>query len=58
MSTSVAVRLLGTPEAVEAALSVLREHLQLIDVSRPYACRGDSAQVRVYVLAEQREVAS
>jgi hypothetical protein len=47
----VKLRLLGTADECETALAVLRAHLDVIDVSRPYPGRGDSRQVRVYVEA-------
>jgi hypothetical protein len=45
------IRLLGLPDECEAALRVLREHLDVVEVSNPYPCRGESRQVRVYAEA-------
>ena len=45
------LRLMGTAAECAAAVVVLREHLDVVEVSEPYPNRGNSRLVRVYVEA-------
>ncbi|GAA2156640.1 hypothetical protein [Actinomadura napierensis] len=45
------VRLIGLPDDVAAGVDRLRETFEVIEVSSPRRCRGESARVRVYVMA-------
>ena len=48
------LRLMGLPDECSAALQVLREHLDVVQVDGPYPNRGDSRQVRLYVETRTR----
>lgn len=43
------VRVMGPAEQVDRFVAELRDLFDLVEVSRPYPCRGDSQLVRVYV---------
>lgn len=43
------IRLMGTPEEVEKVVATLKLAFSVRSVSEPYANRGDSKLVRVYV---------
>ncbi|GGP92193.1 hypothetical protein BKA00_000447 [Actinomadura coerulea] len=45
------VRLIGLPDDVVAGVARLRETFEVIEVSSPRPCRGESLRVRVYVTA-------
>ena len=45
----VKIRLHGTPEEVDNALSILRTQFEILAESEPYADCGKSQYVRVYV---------
>lgn len=51
--TGVKIRLMGLPMEVAAALTTIREApgLAVVSVDGPYLNRGDSREVRVYMLA-------
>ncbi len=46
------IRLSGTADECEQVLAILREHLAVLDVSRPYPNRPPSPLQRVYVDAQ------
>ncbi|MGW3351720.1 hypothetical protein ACWDA3_51210 [Nonomuraea rubra] len=43
------IRLTGLPEEIEQVTTRLRDVLDVLEVSAPYPCRGESRQVRVYL---------
>lgn len=51
----VKIRLHGMPEEVEQAIEKLKNFFNLNAISAPYADRGQSKYVRVYVDAELKE---
>jgi len=49
------IRLMGLPADVDQAVAALRTALDVVSVSAPYPCRGDSREVRRYVEALTKE---
>jgi hypothetical protein len=45
------IRIIGPPEEAEQATDLIANALDVIEVSQPYPCRGNSRNVRIYIEA-------
>ncbi|MGH3657839.1 MAG: hypothetical protein ACRDUA_14380 [Micromonosporaceae bacterium] len=48
------VRVIGSPGEAALVVDLLRAASEVIEVSRPYPCRGSAHLVRVYIYARPR----
>ena len=49
------IRLHGLPDEISAAKEVIKQNFRILSESDPYADRGESKYIRVYIDAEKKQ---